>query len=168
MLKLSCCVYKGYEVACILKDGNCVSKSVRRAKKGKDRFSDSLDLFNNAFNLLKLWIEQNTEEDSVIIETKNKTIIKWFTQGYSTDKYNDKFYEVMYRLNLIPIEYSFIYNENTISTKYAKEGYLDKEKIENMESSDVEDTSSESDLEELAFTESSSEKQKLSGVEDFM
>lgn len=132
MVKLSCVIYKNFEVVCIIQDGQCVVRDVRKSTDGENRFSEALKLFARAFSMLRVYVESHTDEDEVIIETKNKTMEKWIKQGYSTDKYNEEFYEVLTELNKIPIKYVISYNDDLIAKRFADSKYLNKTALEEL------------------------------------
>lgn len=131
---------------CLIQDGNCVIRDVRYSKEYDNRFSESLDLFTRAFKMLRVYVEK-TDEFEVVIETKNKTMVKWLQQGYSTDKYNEEFIKLLEELNNIPVAYCINYNADVISKRFASKNYLNKVElgtIENDTTDDSENIQSES------------------------
>lgn len=185
MIKLSCCSANGYASICIIKDRVCVLKDVRPSISNGDRFDDSLNLFERAFYLLRAYIEKNegvgsviTESESetttsnkwltdssVVIESKNATFIKWLIRGYSTDKYDEKFYKVMEQLNQIPVEYSIIYESKPISLRFADKNYVTKVEV-SKELDDVEEK--EDNTTESLYLKPADTTKKLSGIEDLI
>ena len=167
MIKLSCCYAKGYASICIIKDRACVLRDVRKSVSNGDRFDDSLDLFERAFYILRTYIESNSNETSVVIESNNKTFIKWLERGYSTDKYNDKFYNVIKRLNQIPIEYTIIYEPKLVAIKFANKVYVNSLEVsKDLEVDTVEENNNDSDNE--IYYKPVDTTKKLSGIDDIM
>ena len=126
MISLSCCTYKGYSVIAIIKDGSCVLRDVSIAVKFENRFSESLSLFSRAFTMLKVYIENNGDEEEVVIESKNKTLVKWLNQGYATEKYNEEFINLQSKLEQIPIKYLILHRNNLVSMRFADKNKLSK------------------------------------------
>lgn len=163
MIKLSCCSAKGFASICIIKDRVCILKDVRASISNGDRFDDSLSLFERAFYLLRTYIEKNPEDSSVVIESKNKTFIKWLERGYSTDKYDEKFYKVLEQLNQIPIEYYIIYEPKPISMKFA-----DKSQVQKVEVTKELDSAEETDTLDELYLKPVDTTKKLSGIDDLL
>lgn len=163
MIKLSCCSANGFASICIIKDRVCVLKDVRASISNGDRFDDSLSLFERAFYLLRTYIEKNPEDSSVVIESKNNTFIKWLERGYSTDKYDEKFYMVLEQLNQIPIEYSIIYEPKPISMRFADKAHVRKIEV-SKELNEADDTDSSDEL----YLKPADTTKKLSGIDDLI
>lgn len=169
MLKLSCCISNGYQAICLIKDGTCVVRDVRCSEEYDNRFSESLNLFTRAFGILGAYVEKS-DESEVVIETKNKTIVKWMQQGYSTEKYNDEFIHLLEELNNIPVAYCINYNSDLISKRFANKNYLNKVELSSMTLDESEDIQNESVADGLSieFRKDAKTDTKLSGIADFL
>lgn len=132
---LSCISKKDLSSVIISDSGKLVLKRVEKIKDDEVAKSAYLSLifsFTVGLNMLKMYVEENKDVDSVVFECNNSAFIKWINQGYSRDEYHAEFSKMLELLNDIPIRYSFSYNRKPKATMFADEKFIVKEKLEGL------------------------------------
>lgn len=111
---------------------------VRRVEKIMDKsVADSTYLslihtFTVGLVLLKMYLEEHSDIDTVVFECNNSAFIKWVKQGYSRDEYHSEFMNMLQLLDNIPIQYSFSYSTKPQATMFVDKKYIEKEKLSSL------------------------------------
>lgn len=133
ILYLSCLSSKGLDVSVVYGTGRCLQKSVKLSvyKDSKsDLYANLINAYKEGLKLLRSEVENyQGNVTSVVIETNNSVIKKWLEQGYSIEKYNKDFFELLSILDDIPMTYKVIYTKNIKCRTYADKKYVKKDKL---------------------------------------
>ena len=89
-------------------------------------------VFDIGLNILRMYIEEHPDVDSVVFECNNSTFIKWIQQGYSRDEYLINFSRVLEHLNDIPVMYSLSYSKKPRACMFLDVKYIQREKLEGL------------------------------------
>lgn len=137
IIYLSCLSSKQLDVSVVYSAGRCLNKNVTESvyKDSKvDLYSNLINAYKNGLKLLRSVVEENKDEiQSVIIETNNSVMKKWLEQGYSIDKYNESFLELLTILDDIPMNYKVVYTKNIRCKSYVDKKYVKKVKLSGIE-----------------------------------
>ena len=139
---LSCISKKDLISVIIMDKGELAKRSVeiiRDESIATSTYQSIIYAFKKGFSLLKLYIEDHPEVDSVVFECNNSAFINWVNQGYPREEYLDEFIEMMGILDNIPIRYSFAYTKKPKATMFAEKKYIVREKFSGLDIDGIEE-----------------------------
>lgn len=133
MLLLSCKQTRGVNAVVIYKDGYLLSKSVTKIDKGLGLYPSYIEGFKRAFSHLRCFIERGSIDDGVTIECNSSIFVGWLKSCETKKDLEASFLEMWRELDRLPIQYSVVYNSRVSAENYAKESYIEKEKLQSLE-----------------------------------
>lgn len=165
---------KGISSIVIMCDGKLLEKNVTKIAsdiKDETPYMQLLDTILKGMCLVRNIIQTRTDIKTrrVIFELNNVNIIKWFERSEVKEEYQDKFCEIVDTLEEMPIEYLFIYNKTPYAIQFAKEKYIKKMSVNQLDENVTDVPSEDEDeLVVLAQKSTSVEKPVLNSLDDLM
>lgn len=135
-LLMSCISRKGFSSAVILSDGIIKAyKTVRIRDEAikASSYKSMIYAFDIGLKLLRVFLDEHEEVESVVFEMNNSNFIGWLHQGFSHDTYRDEFSVMLESLNDLPIRYSINFVDKPRATTFADVKFLKKEKLSGLD-----------------------------------
>lgn len=95
-----------------------------------DKYKRLLFAFTEALKIVRSYINiSDSNDDEVIFEFSNSTVIGWFENGFSANMYADDFADVLDFINRIPMKYSFVFTKKPKAYMYLSDLAVKKEEV---------------------------------------
>lgn len=92
-----------------------------------------LDAMKKSIGFLKVYLEDKNTDDSVVFETCNGNLVKWFNKGYPREQCRNEFFEVFELLDELPVRFSIRTVKKPYAKLYLSEKYIAKPKLSNFD-----------------------------------
>mgnify|MGYP003399230014 CR=1 FL=1 len=135
-LLLSCAYKKSIASAVILCDGRVLSYKtvkIRDEEISSSSYRSIIYTFDLGLKLLKVYLDEFKDTDSIIFEVNNSNFMKWVSQGYSKDAYRDEFAKMLESLNDLPIRYSIRFTDKPRAFSFVDVKYIKREKLTSLD-----------------------------------
>lgn len=110
-----------------------VTKKIMDEKVKDSSYSSMIYAFNLALREVRQYISENKDSRDICFEISNSIFIKWVSNQYSKEAYQNEFMKSMRLLQELPIRYAFKYSQKPIAFVYADEKYIKHEKLSSLD-----------------------------------
>ena len=117
-------IKKGVYCILLMNNGKLISKTINKFKDTEtinSTYLSTIEAFNNAFRIVRNYLNTDNSCKEFVFETSNSIFIKWIDNQYSKEMYQDKFIGVLTMLNELPIRYRLVYNQKPLAVNYIKD-----------------------------------------------